>query len=109
MRHASDVHTCHSTSALGAALPLPVRLHAPPELLLASPVLAFRILGQTCLVTQELFPANVGRIHALLKSHPLFHRLPHHPSATSPPFAQQRIDRAPPLDKGSLPRGVVQR
>src|SRR5260221_454884 len=28
------------------------------------------ILGQTCLVTQELFPANVGRIHALLKSHP---------------------------------------
>src|SRR5712692_6439065 len=36
------------------------------------------ILGQTCLVTQELFPTHVGWIHALLKSHPLFHRLAHH-------------------------------
>src|SRR5207248_8798930 len=36
------------------------------------------ILGQTCLVLQELFPTYVGRIHVLLKRHPLLHRLAHH-------------------------------
>src|SRR5258708_9786584 len=66
------------------------------------------ILGQTCLVTQELFPANVGRIHALLKSHPLFHRLAHHSLATSPWFAQHPIDGTPPIDKSSCVSGVVQ-
>src|SRR5258708_35806534 len=54
------------------------------------------ILGQTCLVTQELFPANVGRIHALLKSHPLFHRLAHPSLATSPRFAPPRVHGTPP-------------
>ena len=67
-----------------------------------------RILGQTCLVPQELFPTNVGRIHPLLKRHPFFHRLAHHSCATASWFAQQRIDGTSPIDKGSCVSGVVQ-
>src|SRR5258708_34662744 len=59
------------------------------------------ILGQTCLVTQELFPTNVGRIHPLLKRHPLLHRLAQHSCPTSSWFALHGIDGTPPIDKGS--------
>src|SRR6266516_2549588 len=66
------------------------------------------ILSQTCLVLQELFPTNVGRIHPLLKRHPLFHRLAYHSCPTSSWFALDGINGTPPRDKGSCVRGVVQ-
>src|SRR2546423_8736106 len=65
------------------------------------------ILSQTCLVVQELFPTNVSRIGFELQHYPFFHWLAHYSCSTSPCFAQHRIDRTAPIDKGSCVGGVV--